>query len=254
MRSGKKILISMVLAATMLFAVTSTKAKDDKLISSLNLTKDQIGKIEEIIEEFSDKAHDIESKFDQAYLKLGQELKREDRFATESKARAGARNFNNLIRAASSLHGDLLKLKVAYLFKIKNVFTEEQKEMLFKAILDFETEVPDNFSFYLSMDVTSLSIGLTTDQLKRLIQYKAERNIKNIELEMEIDQRLVDLRSEIDREQRDPQKIDKIIMDIVDLIVQSMENHVNHVLKSKDVLTLEQKKELLHMMMGRIGH
>jgi hypothetical protein len=100
MQFKKRILIPFLIAAVLFFGVTSIKAEDSELISGLNLTKDQVGKIEGIVEEFSAKALDMESELDQAYMSLGQELKREDRFATDSKARAGARNFNKMMGKA----------------------------------------------------------------------------------------------------------------------------------------------------------
>ncbi len=38
-------------------------------------------------------------------------------------------------------------------------------------------------------------------------------------------------------------------MEIVDIGTKLIDNQVAHILKAKDVLTVEQKKELLHMML-----
>jgi hypothetical protein len=64
-----------------------------------------------------------------------------------------------------------------------------------------------------------------------------------------MDYKLLDLQDEILAVERNPQKINTIIMTIVDLGTKLIDNQVNHFLKSKDVLTVEQKKELLHKML-----
>ena len=146
-------------------------------------------------------------------MELEHDLNKEDRFDTKSKARTSARNVNKLVKNISSLHGDLLKLRVEYLLKAKDVFTDEQKAMLIGHLLDFDMD------------------------------------IKDIKLELDMDYMLLDLQDEILAVERNPEKINTIIMTIVDLGTKLIDNQVNHFLKSKDVLTVEQKKELLHIML-----
>ena len=74
-------------------------------------------------------------------------------------------------------------------------------------------------------------------------------DVKDIKLELDMDYKLLDLQDEILAAERNPEKINTIIMAIVDLGTQLIDNQVNHFLKSKDVLTVEQKKELLHIML-----
>ena len=71
-------------------------------------------------------------------------------------------------------------------------------------------------------------------------------DIKDIKLELDMDYKLIDLHNEILAVERNPQKINTIIITIVDLGTKLIDNQVNYILKSKDLLTLEQKKELLH--------
>ncbi len=182
-------------------------------------------------------------------MELEHDLNKEDRFDTKSKARTSARNVNKLVKNISSLHGDLLKLRVEYLLKAKDVFTDEQKAMLIGHLLDFDMDMPDDFFYYVELDLPSMGLDLTKDQVKKLLKYRADMDIKDIKLELDMDYKLLDLQDEILAVERNPQKINTIIMTIVDLGTKLIDNQVNHFLKSKDVLTVEQKKELLHMML-----
>jgi hypothetical protein len=215
----------------------------------MNLTKEQIVKLGTLIDDFSTKALDITSKIGNKYLELEHDLKREDRFDTKSKARTSVRNVNKMVKNISSLHGDLLKLRVEYLLKAKDVFTDEQKAMMIGHLLDFDMDMPDNFFYYVELDLPSMGLDLTKDQVKKLLKYRADMDIKDIKLELDMDYKLLDLQDEILAVERNPQKINTIIMTIVDLGTKLIDNKVNHFLKSKDVLTVEQKKELLHMML-----
>ncbi|MEE8480835.1 MAG: hypothetical protein V3T59_06300 [Desulfobacterales bacterium] len=49
-------------------------------------------------------------------------------------------------------------------------------------------------------------------------------------------------------------KINKIITDITSINTEIINNRVNHTLKAKYVLSVEQKKELLHMMLMMLGY
>ena len=249
MRSKQRILIPVIVAVIFTFGVTSTKAVEADLVSSMNLTKEQVVKLGTLIDDFSTKALDITSKIDNKYLELEHDLQRVDRFDTKSKARTSARNVNKLVKNISSLHGDLLKLRVEYLLKAKDVFTDEQKAMLIDHLLDFDMDMPDNFSDYLEFDIPSMGLDLTKDQVKKLLKYRADMDIMDIKLELDMNNKFLDLQDEILAVERQPKKINTIIMTIADLGTQLIDNQVNYILKSKDVLTVEQKRELLHMMM-----
>jgi len=69
---------------------------------------------------------------------------------------------------------------------------------------------------------------------------------KAIEINYQIDIHLIDLQVELFKDDRDSDKINKIILTITDLGTGLMDNRVVHFLKAKDVLTLPQKKALLH--------
>jgi hypothetical protein len=249
MKSKQRMLISVLVAVILILGVPLTQTADAGKVPKLDLTREQISKLGTLIEEFSTKALDIAVKIDNKLMELKQDLKKEDRFDTKAKARAASRNVNKLVKDIASLYGDLLKTRVEYLLKAKDAFSDEQKAQLLAALLDFDMDLPDDFSHYLEVDLPSLGLDLTKQQNKLLLKYRAEMDIKDIKLELEMDYKLLDLEEEIQAEKRDPQKVNKIIMRIVNLGTKIIENRIDHILWAKDVLTVEQKKELLHMMM-----
>ena len=249
MKSKQSILIPVIAALIFIIGITSANAGGAGLISSLNLTKDQIGKLSTIIEEFNTKETDIETRLENTFLELKNEFKKQDRLETKSKARKASRNVNKLVKSLSSLHGDMLKVKVEYLLKAKDVFTDNQKGMILTLLMNFDMDMPDNFSSYLDVDLPSLGLDLTNSQLKKLLNYQADMDIKSTKLELKIDHKLLDLQDEILSDERNPQKVNKIILAIIKIGTNLINNQVNYILKAKDVLTLEQKKELLHMML-----
>lgn len=51
------------------------------------------------------------------------------------------------------MYGQLLKTRVEYLLKAKDILTEEQKKLLILSLLEFEIEVPDDLTYYLEFDL-----------------------------------------------------------------------------------------------------
>ncbi|MBU1162226.1 MAG: hypothetical protein KKF96_06685, partial [Proteobacteria bacterium] len=172
MISKRNMSISIIAAAILIFSnAASTAAGNTGPVSNMNLTKEQIKKLDTLIKELNAKQLEIVSKIDEKFLVIGQELKREDRFDTPFKARAGSRNFNELVQNISVLYGDLLKLRVKYILKAKDILNDRQKSRLISALLDFDIDTPDDFSYYLKLDLPSLMLDLTKDQIKKLLKY-----------------------------------------------------------------------------------
>ncbi len=251
MKSKQSILIPFIAALIFIFGTISANAGGAGLISSLKLTTDQINKLGTIIVEFNTSEIEIESKLDNTFFELKQELKRGDRFDSESKIRAGAKHVNKLIKNISSLHGDMLKVKMEYLLKAKNIFTDQQRIMIFNNLLNFDMDIPDDSSLYLEMDITSFGLDLTNEQIKKILKYQKDMEIKKIKLKLKIKYKLLDLQEELLSDNRDPKnkKVNKIILAIIDIGTKLIDNRVNYTLKAKDVLTLKQKKEVFHMML-----
>ena len=143
----------------------------------------------------------------------------------------------------------ILKRKNPYLFKAKNILNDRQKSRLISALLDFDIDTPDDFSYYLKLDLPTLMLDLTKDQKKNLLKYRSDMDIKDLQLELAMNYKLLDLQDEMKSAKQNPKNVDEIIRDITDIGARLIDNRVNYILKAKDVLTLDQKKQLLQMIL-----
>jgi hypothetical protein len=73
--------------------------------------------------------------------------------------------------------------------------------------------------------------------------------VNALKINLEILYQILDLQTEINKVETEPQSIDKIILKITDLGTTLLENRVNGFLKSKDVLTVPQRKMLIQTFM-----
>ena len=249
MRTKKTILISVITALALIYGATAAMAGSNALISDLDLTKEQIGKLGKIVEGFSAKKLEFEAKIDNQRMALAQELRKADRWDSEAKIKASSRIVNKLVKGLTSLGGDLLKLKVAYFLKAKDVFTDDQRLAILGAMTEYDMDLPDEFSYYLELDLPELDLNLDTRQIKKLLKYHTEMEVRHIRYELDLAYKKLDLRTELLSPKRDPKKVNKLITSMVDTGTKIIDNKVAHILKAKDVLTLEQKMALFHMML-----
>jgi hypothetical protein len=144
----------------------------------------------------------------------------------------------------------LLKTTVEYVLKAKDVLTEEQKEKLIAGLLDFELEVPDDLTHdYMAFILPESGLDLSNEQIKKILRYRTDMQVRELKLDLNIDYKILDLETELAKEVVDSGKVNNIIMDIADLWARLIDNTVDHFLKAKDVLTVEQKEKLLHLLL-----
>ena len=232
-----------------LFCAASTAAGDAGPVPSMNLTKAQIKKLDTLIKKLNTEQIEIVSKIDEKFSAIEQALKREDQFNTASKVRAGSKNFNEQVKNICIYYGDLLRLRVKYILEAKAILNDRQKSRLISALLDFNIDTPDDFSYYLKLDLPTLMLDLTKAQKKNLLKYRADMDIRDIELELEMNYKLLDLQEEMKATNQNPKSINNIIMNIKDLGAKLIDSRVDYILKAKDVLTLDQRKQLLQMIL-----
>jgi hypothetical protein len=250
MISQKNILISFIVVINLiLFYSASTTAGNAGPVSNMNLTKEQIGKLDTLIKELNGEQLEIVSKIDKKFSVIEQALKKEDRFDTASKMRTDSQNISELVKNISHHYGDLLRLRVKYILKAKDILNDRQKSRLISALLDFNIDTPDDFSYYLKLDLPTLMLDLTKEQKKNLLKYRTEMDIRDLKLELEMNYKLLDLQDEMKATIQNPKRVNKIIMDITDLGAELIDNRVNYIQRAKDVLTLDQKKQMLQMIL-----
>ena len=218
-------------------------------IGDLNLTEEQLVALGGLINEFGESQFEIVMQIESKFAELKREIRKEGRFDTKIKEKKSVRKANNLVKKIISLEGQLLKKRVEYLLKAKNVLNEEQKMKMISA-LEFEDgfyedELPEIFE----LDLLIIPLGLTKDQIKKILRYKTDMKIKALKIDLKILYQILDLQTEINKVETDPKNIDKIILKITDLGTKLLENRVNSLLKSKDVLTVPQRKMLIQTFM-----
>jgi len=245
-----KILVAVSLMIVAAGSFTQAVAATDvgSVLAKLDLSDEQLARLAELGIEFNQKQFAIASDIAGKYDELASELKREGRFETEEKAKISSDRANVIVRDLSRLYGQILKTRVQYLLEAKDILTPGQRIQLIKG-LDFDVEVPGDLSYYQKVDVISVGLGLSDDQIRRILRYRTDMQINQLKLVLEIEYKILDLEAELVKEQVDSAKVNNVVMDVTDLATQMLDNRVDHFIKAKDVLTVTQKKKLLHLIM-----
>ncbi len=241
------VFVAVLLACSSLaFAVERTGGM---AIGDLNLTEEQLVALGGLINEFGESQFEIIMQIESKFAELKREIRKEGRFDTKTKEKKTVRKTNKLTKEIISLEGQLLKKRVEYLLKAKNVLNEEQKMKMISALEFedgfFEDELPE----IMELDLLIIPLDLTKDQIKKILSYKTDMKIKALKIDLKILYQILDLQTEINKVEVDPKSIDKLILKITDLGTKLLENRVNGFLKSKDVLTVPQKKMLIQTFM-----
>ncbi len=218
-------------------------------IGDLNLTEEQLVALGGLIDEFGELQFEIAMQVESKFAELKREIRKKGRFDTKIKEKISVRKVNNLVKKIISLEGQLLKKRVEYLLKTKNVLNEKQKMKLISALEFedgfFEDELPEMFE----LDLLIIPLNLTKEQIKKILRYQTDMKVKALKIDLKILYQILDLQTEIHKVEVDPKSIDKIILKITDLGTKLLENRVNSLLKSKDVLTVPQRKMLIQTFM-----
>lgn len=180
-------------------------------------------------------------------MELKLEIQREDRFATEAKAAESASRANKIIKKLTALYGDLLKLEVSYVLKTKDILTPEQRRQLIEG-LDFDMEAPEGWMQSQEIEVLAVGLELSDDQLQKILNYRTQMQKKEAKIEQKMEALVQNLEDELSKDRVNDQKVNDITLSLTDLGVDLLKNRVDHRLKAKDVLSVEQKKKLLHAL------
>ncbi len=211
------------------------------------LSPEQQGKLAEVGQGFSQQATVFEGLMKNKLTELAIELQREGRLDTEEAAAEAAKNVNAIMTDLSGLYGEFIKTKVQFVLKAKNTLTDEQKILLLSQLAP-SASMPYETIEYLQPEIFDLPLNLSIDQEKKLIALEAALLIKEVELERDVELTLLDLEAILLSGEAQPEKVDPLIMGLADLAAKEIDNRVSYFLKAKDVLTVDQKRLLGHMM------
>ena len=218
----------------------------------LNLTPDQVKALDSVVNELNEKQFQIAVNIQRTVLELKLELNREDRFATDTKAKESAGRTNQLIKRLTGLYGDMLKLEVEYVLKAKDVLTRAQRVQLIES-LDFDMEAPEGWMQEQEIEVLAVDLELSEEQQKKILRYRTQMKKKEASIERKMVKLEQDLEDTLSKDKVDDKKVNRIILSLTDLGVEMLNNRVEHRLKAKDVLTVAQKKKLLHALFMASG-
>jgi hypothetical protein len=218
-------------------------------LMNLNLSPEQMLAMQDVFEEFSAVQLELRGNSDIKMAELKLEMMKKDRFDTKAKEEASRYRVNKLVREISALFGESFKNNVAYLLKAKDVFSEEQRGLVFRNLRNFNFQMPEEIFGVVENELLNLNLGFTYDQVKKILKNRAKRAKKEIDLKLKSSLQVIDLQKEMVQEQRDSDKINKIILKITELGTEQLDNRVVHFLKAKDILTLDQKKKLFHAVL-----
>ena len=143
---------------------------------SLELTDSQMNQLAGVIQELNRTQFQIMTDIDKKAAELSMEIHKEDRFETRSKEKKSVRKANRLLRDISSLYGQLMKTRVEYLLKAKDVLTKEQKEEIisnFDIEIDIEEELPDA----IEMDFLDIGFDLSREQTKKILKIRTDMQL-----------------------------------------------------------------------------
>ena len=215
--------------------------------SAQELTEAQANELIEVGQGFAQQATVFESLMQNKLTELAVELQREGRLDDEKAAAKSAKKTNAIMTDLGSLYGEYIKTKVQYVLKAKNTLTDEQKLYMLEH-LNPSDSLPYETLAVLQPEAFDLPLNLSVEQEKKLIAIEAALLIKEVELERDVELVLLDLRQVLMSGQPAPDQVDPAVMKLADLAAQSIANRVQFFLKSKDVLTLDQKRLLTNML------
>ncbi|MEN7973530.1 MAG: hypothetical protein ABFR47_06810 [Verrucomicrobiota bacterium] len=211
------------------------------------LNQEQEKKLGEVALGFSQQATVFEGLMKNKLTELALELQREGRLDTEEAAAEAATKVNGIMKDLSGLYGEFIKTKVQYILKTKNVLTDEQKIFLLSQLQPSES-LPYETIVYLQPETFDLPLNLSLEQKKKIVELEAALLLKETEHERDIELIMLELQPLLLSGQPQPEKVDPLVMKLAGLAAQAIDNRVDFFLKAKDVLDLDQKRLLVHMM------
>ena len=219
-------------------------------VYAVQLTQDQQTKLQNLGDEFAKKSTVLEAKLDARIAALETELTREGRLGSEDAAATSAKQANAIVKEIGGLSGDVIKTQIEFVLKAKNMLTPEQREHLLEELVDAAVVEQDDIEF-LEIELLELPIDLGIGQRRKLIELHAVAGVDAVRAERDASLILLDLEKALFADEVDSDAVDKLVTRLGDLAVKVINTRVDHFLKAKDVLTLEQKQSLLYLFLNQ---
>lgn len=216
-------------------------------VQAQELTAEQSAELLKVSQGFSQQATVFEGLMKNKLTDLALELQREDRLENEAAAKEASKNVNMILTDLSQLYGEFIKTKVNFILEAKNVLSMEQKLMLLSQLTP-QNSMPYETISYLQPDVFDLPLNLSLKQEKKIIALEADLLKAEVDIERDVELTLLDLRVILMSGHPQPEKVDPMMKNLAELAGKSIDNRVQFFINAKDVLTLDQKRLLAHML------
>lgn len=246
----KKILLFVVF--TFILSVSSSVFAEDTDVWGLDLSEKQKDRMSALAYDFFVKENVLENRLETIEDSIVENLLKEDRFESQTLNRIRASKLNMLLSNMGQIYSQLIKHRLEFLVKARNVLNEEQLDILADLLL----EEPDEFLYFedeaiLGIDLTDpfWKVDLTIDQERTLLDHYARRDIKSTRLFLALEHQLLDIAELIKSKKRISRQMDEKIIEVGEIVSRIIDNEIDSFVVTKDVLTVEQKKELFVFLM-----
>lgn len=250
MKLNSNVCISALVLCLLFFAQPSFSATGfPNPLVSMNLSSDQIAELSDVFEAYSGKQLQLQAEMDRNISEWKIEIRKRDRFDTPEKEAASTKKSSKLGREIGRLLGESIKATVTYLIESKNVFTIKQREQLFLGLQKLDFNLPDTLFVITEKDLLLLDLDLSMEQRRQILTLRADMEKKAIDIGLEIDFDLIAMQMEVEKEDRDPQKIDQLFLSITDEVSEMIMLRITSLINANRVLKIEQKKKLQSLVL-----
>lgn len=236
-----------------LLTVTASSANPSSAVHEyINFTPQQVSAMGDIVSEHGAQMKTLTRNLEATFDELIDEILKDDAPDTPRKLKKNPKKINALVKKIGTTAGDIMKMKVEYILKAKNILTPEQKKKLI-AELEYKVDYFDKESpFLLEIDTLAGLLDLSSDQMKKILKYRTDMSISELKLRLSIANEVIDIQDELARSDKQSATIDKKIMTIVDQGARLLNNKIDYIIKAKDVLNPTQKQELAQLVLLNI--
>ena len=119
--------------------------------------------------------------------------------------------------------------------------------------LDFDMDTPQGYMEDQDVAVLVVDLELTEDQQKKILGYRAKMQKKEAKFARKIQGAMNDLENALSKDKVNDSEVNRAVKKMTNLAIDLMETRVGLRLKAKDVLTVEQKQKLLHLLFLSAG-
>lgn len=211
------------------------------------LSQEQSAELQKATEGFAQQAAILQGLIENKLTELALELKREGRLDDEAAAAEASAKTDAILTDLGRLYGEYIKARVHFVLDAKNVLSYEQRILLMQQLKPGSATQHDSISF-LKPDIFDLPLNLSIEQEKKLIQLKSVLLQKEVAIEMEAEMVLLELRPILEGGMPQPEKVDPLIIKLAELGAEGVNNRVAYFTDAKDVLNIDQKRLLAHML------